>query len=1204
MRTQKARLLVRGQVTTPSLRFGAAGNTFRFEESPHRVAADPKAWQVFEAGGQATIAELWDAAYEQAAQSGAPVEPDCENLVVLPTPSRQRGLFAGGPENDSGIVNEQSTNFPQGPGFAWHLGDNFSQLRSARAAISNPQPVRAAILDVGFDFHHQAMPEHLRKDLQRNFTGDGSPTATDPDRGGFLQNPGHGTATIGILAGRRLENVRPPTPSGDFLGGAPGIEVIPLRIATSVVLFRTSAFVDALNYLMTLQGNPDTAIDLLSMSMGGLASSAWADVVNQAYDSGILLVTAAGNNFGLPKSIVYPARFHRVLAACGIMADFTPYNLPLGTMSGNFGPDSKMDTAIAAFTPNIPWAEIGSEDIVDWDGEGTSAATPQVAAAAALWLQKHKASIAGWDPWQRVEMVRAALFAKADGSLPDSRKYFGRGVVKAFNSLSVRATAQARASLRQQKPDSAAFAFFELLRGTLFRAAPTPKSKLDELFNLELTQLMHRDPNLEQALPDPAKLDNRNQIERFFEAALESPFASARLKAELRNSYRQTGAPQPPASPSGGKGQFYPKLPTERRLQVFAFDPAASRSPETSSIATLPIAIPWEKLAPGPTGEYIEVIDHDPASGCFYAPLDLEDPRAIANNGLPPDEGNPKFHQQMVYAVAMRTIRTFEKALGRRALWSPVVEGRREVAYVPRLRIYPHALRDRNAYYNPLKKALLFGYFPAQPLDTGTINPGGMVFTCLSHDVIAHETSHALLDGMARGLTAPTNNDMLAFHEAFADIVALFQHFALPSILTHELARTHGDLRKRSYLVELAQEFGLGAGLHGALRSYIGSDPDPNLLANTEEPHDRGAILVAAVFDAFVTIYNRRIADLRRIASNGTGILGEGDLHPDLINRFADEAMKAADHVLQMCVRAIDYCPPVDLNFGDFLRAVITADVDLFPADPHAYRPAFIEAFRRRGIYPRDVRTMSEGPLQWHPPTAASIAALGQAPSGAKLLSRLRLLGDIVRRISRETDPVAWPIPDRNILKAWLPKPRKAAAVTTTAARRQRLNSELQPREAVYQLLRQERAVLHNLLEDALHEMPKPLQQTLARELGIWESDATDPQFEIHALNFAERQDDSGMTRRDVIVWIKHVAADGCEGGSTIIANCDTGEIRFLVRKSLRSSLRQAEIARFRASGRGLGSTYLTNTPFAGPGSRFAMIHDSSATSNQEEGYA
>ena len=33
--------------------------------------------------------------------------------------------------------------------------------------------------------------------------------------------------------------------------------------------------------------------------------------------------------------------------------------------------------------------------------------------------------------------------------------------------------------------------------------------------------------------------------------------------------------------------------------------------------------------------------------------------------------------------------------------------------FVRRLRIYAHALRERNAYYSPDKKALLFGYFPA-----------------------------------------------------------------------------------------------------------------------------------------------------------------------------------------------------------------------------------------------------------------------------------------------------------------------------------------------------------------------------------------------------------------------------------------------------------------------------------------------------------
>lgn len=114
----------------------------------------------------------------------------------------------------------------------------------------------------------------------------------------------------------------------------------------------------------------------------------------------------------------------------------------------------------------------------------------------------------------------------------------------------------------------------------------------------------------------------------------------------------------------------------------------------------------------GPVGDYIEVVDADPASGCFYRPVDLNDPRLLAQNGLAPSESNPQFHQQMVSAVAMSTITHFEQALGRVALWAThrYRDGERyEEQFVHRLRIYPHALRDRNAYYSPAKKALLSG---------------------------------------------------------------------------------------------------------------------------------------------------------------------------------------------------------------------------------------------------------------------------------------------------------------------------------------------------------------------------------------------------------------------------------------------------------------------------------------------------------------
>ena len=115
------------------------------------------------------------------------------------------------------------------------------------------------------------------------------------------------------------------------------------------------------------------------------------------------------------------------------------------------------------------------------------------------------------------------------------------------------------------------------------------------------------------------------------------------------------------------------------------------------------------------------MIDVDPASQCCYAPVDLNHPHILTQSGLTPSEANPQFHQQMVYAVAMKTIEHFEKALGRVALWAPReicaerAARKRDRTGIRRsgLRIYPHALRAKNAYYSPEHKALLLGYFTA-----------------------------------------------------------------------------------------------------------------------------------------------------------------------------------------------------------------------------------------------------------------------------------------------------------------------------------------------------------------------------------------------------------------------------------------------------------------------------------------------------------
>jgi hypothetical protein len=434
--------------------------------------------------------------------------------------------------------------------------------------------------------------------------------------------------------------------------------------------------------------------------------------------------------------------------------------------------------------------------------------------------------------------------------------------------------------------------------------------------------------------------------------------------------------------------------PAYRHLRGYAIDPGFSTRLDTAPINEVLYRIPFEHVEPGPAGQYVEVIDYDPASDCWYEPVDLRTEEISSQSGLAPSEGDPQFHQQFVYTVAMKTIRHFERALGRKIVWAPQIKRPRvrdaesrdirwPRTYVARLRIYPHALREANAYYDPRKAALLFGYFTAANQIRGANYPGGLVFTCLSPDIVAHETTHAILDSIHHRYIEDTNPDVPAFHEGFVDIVALLERFTFHELVEGQLFASGGRLDRYTVFGELATQFGEAlAGNRGALRSMIGRwnekdewvplKPDPSDYVTRREPHERGATLVATIFDAFQRIYTYRTRDLLRIATNGTGMLPEGSISRDLVNRLAGEACEVADHLLHVCIRALDYCPPHDISFGDYLRALITADVDIAPEDENGYRLALIEAFRARGILPDRVNTISVESLCWGRPEFTS----------------------------------------------------------------------------------------------------------------------------------------------------------------------------------------------------------------------------------------
>jgi hypothetical protein len=107
--------------------------------------------------------------------------------------------------------------------------------------------------------------------------------------------------------------------------------------------------------------------------------------------------------------------------------------------------------------------------------------------------------------------------------------------------------------------------------------------------------------------------------------------------------------------------KFVP-VPVFRKLRVFAMDPGLTARFDTAVMNEMTLRLPWEKLEPGPVGDYVAVVDEDEHGKRLYEPVDLNRPDLLARAGLNPSDGDPHFHQQMVYAVAMRTIRSFKRA--------------------------------------------------------------------------------------------------------------------------------------------------------------------------------------------------------------------------------------------------------------------------------------------------------------------------------------------------------------------------------------------------------------------------------------------------------------------------------------------------------------------------------------------------------------
>jgi hypothetical protein len=243
----------------------------------------------------------------------------------------------------------------------------------------------------------------------------------------------------------------------------------------------------------------------------------------------------------------------------------------------------------------------------------------------------------------------------------------------------------------------------------------------------------------------------------------------------------------------------------------------------------------------------------------------------------------------------------------------------------------------------------------------------------------------------------------------------------------------------------------------------------------------------------------------------------------------------------------------VDLTFGDYLRALITADMDLEPEDELNYRTAFISGFRARGIYPSGVRNFSEENLRWQPPSFPVEAAQIQ---------------DMIRKLD-----LSWGL--------------------STGRRESFIRAEENGR----------------LLLQWLRELPLAAAKEIRRDLGFYIQPEPDmpkgirlnrkglPKLEIHGVRPARRINSRNEQITDLVVEaVQQLQVVDPEtgqrsthrGGCTLLIDLQQYRIRYAIRKSVGKPKRMEEERKFlRAAAEGT-QAYFDNDRDAEP---FAMLH-------------
>jgi hypothetical protein len=342
----------------------------------------------------------------------------------------------------------------------------------------------------------------------------------------------------------------------------------------------------------------------------------------------------------------------------------------------------------------------------------------------------------------------------------------------------------------------------------------------------------------------------------------------------------------------------------------------------------------------GPVTRRVAVLDLDAHTGRLHPGAPFAPPTPPRKRGTylvpkPVDLYSAPFIQTSVFATVLRTMYMFEDAdtLGRELRWA--FDG-------PQLLVVPRAGNWANAFYERESRSLQLFFF-----DT----PAGRVYTSLSRDIVAHETGHAVLDGVAPALYHAVTPQSLALHEAVADMTALFLSLQSANLVEAVLRDTGGSIQNSTAFNSIAEEFGRAldaAGQAHYLRNLNNDrtlDPDddsvdrwgrPNRVER-DEPHDLSEVLSGALYRVLMRLHD---TTTRRFMDDGMEPLAASGKALGITGR----------RLRRMYLRALDYLPPGEVSFADYGRAILAADQASHPTDDQERRWIREELLRRHMV--------------------------------------------------------------------------------------------------------------------------------------------------------------------------------------------------------------------------------------------------------------